>query len=201
VQSLRNAQEKSWRLLKAKGIFDIAKEWPKFQDLYGESGFGKCCLLARRLVETGVSFVEVEMNNYDSHEDNFEWHKAHFPVLDAAWSGLLKDLAQRGLLEDTLVVWMGEFGRTPQINNRAGRDHFAKAWTVVLAGGGARGGLTWGETDIDGRNVKDNPVSEGDLFATIYTALGVSPKAKHFVGSRPVWAAPPESKVVKEVLI
>jgi uncharacterized protein (DUF1501 family) len=95
---------------------------------------------------------------------------------------------------------MGEFGRTPNINNRAGRDHFARAWSVALAGGGIKGGVVYGETDADGKAVKDKPVNEGDLFATIYTALGVNPRAKHFVGTRPVWATPEKAKVIRDLL-
>ena len=97
-------------------------------------------------------------------------------------------------------MWMGEVGRTPQINNRAGRDHFIRGWTIVLAGGGIKGGVVYGSTDADGREVSENPVSEGDLFATIYTALGVNPRTKHFVGTRPIWATPEGSKPIKELL-
>lgn len=141
-----------------------------------------------------MSFVEVGQDNYDSHGDNFVCHKANMRVLDPAWSTLLQDLHERGLLDDTLVVWMGEVGRTPYINNRAGRDHYIRAWTVVLAGGGIKGGQVYGATDIDGKDVKENPVSEGDLFATIYKALGVNHRAKHYVGTRPIWATPEGSK-------
>jgi hypothetical protein len=196
----RDAQERAGRLLKAKAVFDTSKEWDRYRDLYGDTKFGRNCLAARRLVEAGVPFVEVEQQNYDSHADNFEWHKALLPVLDQAWAGLLQDLHDRGLLNDTLVVWMGEFGRTPNINNRAGRDHYAKAWTVVLAGGGVKGGVVHGQTDADGATVTDKPVSEGDLFATIYTALGVNPRAKHFVGTRPVWATPEKAVVLRDLL-
>ena len=125
-----------------------------------------------------MPFVEVGQDNYDSHADNFVCHKANMQVLDPAWSALLHDLEERGLLQDTLVVWMGEVGRTPYINNRAGRDHYIRAWTIVLAGGGIKGGQVYGETDIDGKEVKDKPVSEGDLFATIYTALGINPRVQ-----------------------
>jgi uncharacterized protein (DUF1501 family) len=104
------------------------------------------------------------------------------------------------LLKDTLVVWMGEVGRTPQINNRAGRDHFIRGWTIVLAGGGVKGGVVHGSTDADGKDVKDSPVSEGDLFATIYTTLGINPRVRHHVGTRPVWATPEGSKPVKAIL-
>ncbi len=200
LQAHRAAEEKARRLLKAKSVFDVSGEWPKYRDQYGDTPLGKSCLAARRLIEAGVPFVEVGQENYDSHSDNFEWHKALLPVLDQAWAGLLQDLHDRGRLKDTLVVWMGEFGRTPSINNRAGRDHYAKAWSLVLAGGGVKGGIVYGQTDADGKFVKDNPVSEADLFATIYTALGVNPRAKHFVGTRPIWATPESAKVIRELL-
>src|SRR5262245_5025385 len=196
----RLAKEKAWRLLRARSAFDISKEWPKYRDLYGDTSFGRGCLLARHLVEAGVPFVEVGQDNYDSHADNFVCHKANLGVLDAAWSALLQDLHERGRLRDTLVVWMGEVGRTPTINNRAGRDHFIRGWTVVLSGGGGKGGLAYGATDADGKDVKDKPVSEGDLFATIYTTLGIQPRVRHMVGTRPVWATPEGSKPLKDVL-
>jgi len=198
--SHRTAKERAWRLLRARGVFDTTKDWPKAKDRYGDTEFGRACFMARKLVEAGVPFVEVGQENYDSHADNFVCHKANMQVLDPAWSGLLTDLAERGLLKDTLVVWMGEVGRTPQINNRAGRDHFIRAWTIVLAGGGIKGGQVYGSTDADGKEVKDSPVSEGDLFATIYTALGINPRAKHYTGPRPVWLTPEGSKPVKELL-
>jgi hypothetical protein len=199
-ESHRLAKERAWRLLRARGAFDISKDWPRYRDRYGDTDFGRGCFLARQLVEAGVPFVEVGQDNYDSHADNFVCHKANFGVLDPAWSALLSDLQERGLLEDTLVVWMGEVGRTPYINNRAGRDHFIRGWTVVLAGGGIKGGQAYGATDRDGKDVKDNPVSEGDLFATIYTTLGINPRAKHHVGQRPIWATPEGSKPIRELL-
>jgi hypothetical protein len=196
----RSAKERAYRLLKAKGVFDTSKEWPKYRDQYGDTDFGRGCMLARRLIEAGVPFVEIGQDNYDSHADNFVCHKANMGVLDPAWSALLEDLSQRGLLDSTLVVWMGEVGRTPQINNRAGRDHYIRAWTIVLAGCGIKGGVVHGATDADGKEVKDDPVSEGDLFATIYTSLGVNPRLKHFVGSRPIWATPEGTKAIKAIM-
>ena len=200
-ESHRVAKERAWRLLKAKSLFDTTKEWPKHQELYGASDFGRGCFLARKLTEAGVPFVEIGQDNYDSHADNFVCHKANMQILDPAWSGLLIDLERTGQLQNTLVVWMGEVGRTPQINNRAGRDHFIRGWTIVLAGGGIKGGVVYGSTDADGRDVATNPVSEGDLFATIYTALGVNPRTKHFVGTRPIWATPEGSKPIKDLLL
>jgi uncharacterized protein (DUF1501 family) len=186
--------------MRARQVFNVQGEWPAAQARYGNTDFGKSCFMARKLIEAGVPFVEVGQENYDSHNDNFVCHKANMDVLDPAWSGLLTDLAERNLLADTLVVWMGEVGRTPYINNRAGRDHFIRAWTIVLAGGGVRGGQHYGATDRDGREVVDNPVGEGDLFATIYTALGVNPRVRHYVGTRPIWATPEGSRPLRTLL-
>src|SRR5262249_5922414 len=118
----RMAKEKSWRLLKAKAAFDISKEWPKQKDRYGDNEIGRGCFMARHLIEAGIPFVEVGHDNYDSHADNFVTHKANMNVLDPAWSTLLQDLHDHGLLKDTLVVWMGGVGGTPHIKNRAGGD-------------------------------------------------------------------------------
>jgi hypothetical protein len=199
-ESHRLAKQRSWRLMRAKDAFDVSKEWPKARDRYGDTDFGKGCVIALKLIEQGVPFVEIGQENYDSHADNFVYHKANMRVLDPAWSALLDDLHERGRLKDTLVVWMGEVGRTPQINNRAGRDHYIRAWTTVLAGGGVKGGQAYGSSDVDGKDVKDKPVSEGDLFATIYTTLGINPRVKHQVGTRPVWATPEGSKVIEDLL-
>ena len=199
-ESHRTAKERAWRLLRAKSSFDISKEWPKAKERYGDTDFGRGCLMARKLVEAGVPFVEVGQENYGSHADNFVCHTANMQHLDPAWSGLLLDLEERGLLDDTLVIWMGEVGRTPQINNRAGRDHYIRAWSIVMSGGGIRGGQVYGSTDATGRDVKENPVSEGDLFATIYAALGINPRAKHYHGVRPIWLTPEGSQPVKSLL-
>jgi hypothetical protein len=198
--SHRLAKERAWRLVRARSAFDIKKTWPAYRDRYGDTAFGRGCFLARQLVEAGIPFIEVGQDNYDSHADNFVCHKANMQVLDRAWSALLVDLEERGLLRDTLVVWMGEVGRTPQINNRAGRDHYIRAWTIVLAGGGIKGGQVYGATDADGKEVKDRPVSEGDLFATIYKTLGINPRARHHVGTRPVWLTPEGARPIGDLL-
>ncbi|MEX0718076.1 MAG: DUF1501 domain-containing protein [Planctomycetaceae bacterium] len=195
------AMTKSWELMERKNAFDVSGEWEKNRELYGDSEFGKSCLMARRLVESGVAFVEVQQQgSYDSHSDNSEWHKALLPPLDKAWSGLLVDLEQRGMLDDTLVVWVGEVGRTPRINNRAGRDHYVKAWSAALAGGGVKRGLVYGKTDEDGAAIVDSPVTEGDFFATIYKTLGIDPHTSHYAGLRPVPIVPETSKVVGDLL-
>jgi hypothetical protein len=192
--------EAARRLQKAREAFKIEGEWEKHRELYGDSQFGRRCLLARKLVEAGVPFIEVGQSSYDSHADNFVWHKALVPPMEHAWAGLLVDLAQRGLLEKTLVIWMGEIGRTPSINNRSGRDHYVRCWTTALAGCGVKGGLVYGASDADGTDVQDNPVSEGDFFATIYQSLGLDPTDENYVGVRPIPLAPFGSKVVKDLL-
>lgn len=196
----RESYEAARRLQNGRAVFKFEEEWPKYQELYGDSAFGRRCLLARRLIESGVAFVEVGQSSYDSHADNFGWHKGLVPPMEHAWAGLLIDLQQRGLLDDTLVVWTGEIGRTPNINNRAGRDHYVRCWSTALAGCGVKGGQIYGASDADGIEVKDNPCTEGDFFATIYQALGINPKTENFAGSRPVPLAPFGSKVVESIL-
>lgn len=196
----REAYESARRLQAARGAFKLDDEWERCRDLYGDSAFGRRCLLARRLVEAGVPFIEVGQSSYDSHADNFAWHKGLVPPMEHAWAGLLVDLQQRGLLEKTLVGWTGEIGRTPSINNRAGRDHYVRCWTTALAGCGVRGGLVYGASDEDGVEVKDAPVTEGDFFATIYQALSIDPKIENLAGVRPVPLAPFGSHVVSSLL-
>ncbi len=197
----REAYDSARRLQSALKTFKIDEEWQKYEPLYGDSFFGRNCLLARQLVEAGVPFVEVGHSGYDTHADNFTGHKGLLAPMDQGWAGLLTDLHARGLLEHTLVVWMGEIGRTPQINNRAGRDHYVRAWSTALAGGGVKGGLVYGETDEDGRDVKSGEVKEGDFFATIYHTLGINPTSENLAGSRPVPIAPFGSKVVQDLLV
>jgi hypothetical protein len=196
----RMARERTWRVMSRRSVFDVEAEWTTAKARYGDTEFGKRCFMALKLIEAGVPFVECGQENYDSHADNFVCHKANMNVLDPAWSSLLEDLQQRGHLQDTLVIWMGEVGRTPYINNRVGRDHYVNGWTIVLAGGLVKGGVQYGETNANGVGVKDKPVTEGDFFATVYTALGINPRVRHFVGSRPIWATPEDAKPVREVL-
>jgi hypothetical protein len=200
AQMHRESYDGVRRLQKTLKVFDVEQEWTKNRDLYGDTKIGKGCMLARRLVESGVAFVEVGQSGYDTHADNFEGHKGLVPPMEHAWAGLLVDLQQRGLLKNTIVVWMGEIGRTPSINNRSGRDHYVRAWTAVLAGARIKPGIVYGETDKDGRDVKDKPVTEGDFFATIYKSLGMNPAKENYQGVRPIPLAPFGSKVVEDLL-
>lgn len=167
--------------------FDLQHENRATRDRYGDTEFGRGCLLARRLVESGVPFVEVGMKGWDTHTDNFERVQRLSGDLDRAMSTLLDELADRGLLEDTLVVWAGDFGRSPRINARGGRDHHPRASSVVLAGGGLTTGQLVGATDDDGREVVDRKVSVVDLMRTVATALGLDPnRARMTPEGRPI---------------
>jgi uncharacterized protein (DUF1501 family) len=151
----------------------LSKESEKMRDDYGRTPFGAGCLLARRLVEAGVTFVEVNLDGWDTHEDNFTRVADRNETLDRPMAQLITDLKQRGMLNRTLVLWMGEFGRTPRINARAGRDHYPRAFNVALAGGGIKGGQVIGKTDDGGADVADRPVTVSDYLRTVYTVLGI----------------------------
>lgn len=158
----------------AKAAFDIHQESDRLRDEYGRNSLGQGCLMARRLVEAGVRCVTVEHSNWDTHADNFNVLKSHLlPALDGAMAALFRDLADRGLLEKTLVVVSGEFGRTPRINKDAGRDHWGPAFTVALGGGGLKGGVAIGRTDARGEKPAADPHGPEDLAATIYRRLGI----------------------------
>jgi hypothetical protein len=170
----------------ASAAFELSQEPVKVRESYGKGVFGQGCLMARRLIERGVPFVEVSLSaslagiyGWDTHSNNFEAVKGLSAELDAGWASLLADLDDRGLLESTTIVWMGEFGRTPQINGQAGRDHFPRAWSCVLSGGGIAGGQAYGRTTVDGLNIEDNPVEVTDVLATLCTALGVPPTTEN----------------------
>ena len=206
----RTAYEKAVRMMSgaAAGAFDLDGEPAALRDKYGRNPFGDGCLLARRLVERGVPFVEVSLNGtdgsqafaWDTHADGFAQVKSLCEVLDPAWSALLDDLADRGL-GDTLVVWMGEFGRTPQINQMGGRDHFPQAWNAVLCGGGVVGGSVVGATDESGTEIVDRPVTAADFSATLCEAAGVDPWADNLSNvGRPIRLADPEAVPLREIL-
>ena len=154
-------------------VFDLTAEKAEVRDRYGRNLFGQGCLLARRLVERGVAFVEVTLGGWDTHGNNFDQVKNLCGTLDPAWAALMGDLKDRGLLDTTTIVWMGEFGRTPKINQNRGRDHWPDAWSAVLAGGGIRGGQAVGKTTKDGTKVEEQQTSVPDLLATLCQALGI----------------------------
>jgi uncharacterized protein (DUF1501 family) len=154
--------------------FNLDEEPDAVRDAYGRDGFGAGCLMARRLVQAGVTFVEVDLGGWDNHQDIFRiLREERLPVLDKGMGSLVADLDRLGLLDDTLVVWMGDFGRTPRINQDGGRDHWPGGWSVVLGGGGIKGGQVVGATNRDGDEVVDRPVGVTDLIATMTKALGI----------------------------
>src|SRR5262249_10059599 len=166
-------------LMKSKEAkaFDLSQESSATRKAYGGGRFGEGCLLARRLIETGVTFVEVALGGWDTHQNNWDRVKTLSRQVDPAMSQLVIDLKDRGLLDNTLVVWAGEFGRTPRINKRGakpGRDHYPRAWTTLMMGGGVKGGQVIGKTDKEGATVVERKITAIDFLATICTALGIN---------------------------
>ena len=208
--SQRSAYQRAVTLMRSNATkaFDLDEEPGEVRDRYGRNLFGQGCLLARRLIQRGVPFVEVSLATvgnlalgWDTHVNNFDGVKRLSEVLDPAWSTLMEDLKSRGLLESTLIVWMGEFGRTPKINNNRGRDHWARSWTTVLAGGGIKGGQVIGKTSADGITVEERPVGVEDLLATVASGLGIDVKKQNNSNvGRPIRIVEPTGKPIKEVL-
>lgn len=191
----------------ARAAFNLRAERPNLRQRYGMHRLGQSCLLARRLVEAGCSFVTVTDDGWDTHVNLYTRLREGFtggrvgkiPRLDQAMSALLADLNDRGMLSQTLVVVMGEFGRTPKMNTRAGRDHWPRAFSVVLAGGGVRGGQVIGASDGRGESVAERPVTPADLAATVYTLLGLDPSRElHTPDGRPIRLS--TGQVVRECL-
>ena len=194
-----------------KRAFSLSDEPQAVRQRYGFKSIGQCCLMARRLVERGVPFVTVNDRGWDTHESLYTRLKEGYtgatkpvglvPSLDQAFSALVGDLDQLGMLEETLIVVMGEFGRTPKLNTRGGRDHWPRVFSVILAGGGIRGGQVVGSSDSVGEGPRDRPVTPSDLAATIYTLLGIDPKLElHTADGRPVRVAPFEAEVIRELV-
>lgn len=211
AQSYRAAYERATTLMnsQAASAFDLDQEPDAVRDAYGRNRFGQGCLMARKLVERGVPFVEVtlagtdqQILGWDTHADNFTGVQRLSEVLDAGWSTLLTDLRDRGLLDSTLVVWMGEFGRTPKINPQGGRDHFPQVWSAVLGGGGIRGGQVIGRSSADGTSVEDRPTSLPDLLATICWGLGIDPRNQNISNvGRPIRIVDNAAQPINELLL
>ena len=177
VNNHRQIYDKSAKLVLSPltKTFDLSLESKATRDRYGDSEFGKGCLLARRLIETGVTFVEVRLGNWDTHQDVFDGVKTLAGKCDPALAALIADLKDRGLFDKTLIVWTGEFGRTPRVNPRTGRDHWPRNFNALMAGGGIKGGQVIGETAKDGMGILNDPVTVPDLFSSICKSLDVNP--------------------------
>ncbi|MBI2807390.1 MAG: DUF1501 domain-containing protein [Planctomycetes bacterium] len=211
ARSHQTAYERAVRLMRtsARTAFDLTEEPAALRQAYGTNLFGQGCLLARRLVERNVPFVEVTLGpmpgspiGWDTHGQNFQNVQRLSQILDPAWGTLMEDLRQRNLLETTTIVWMGEFGRTPRINGGQGRDHYPNAWTTVLAGGGIRGGTVYGRTSPDGTTVEDpGPVSVPDFLATLFAALGIDHTNQNMSNvGRPIPITERVARPIREVL-
>jgi uncharacterized protein (DUF1501 family) len=207
----RTVYERAVRMMKSEAAqaFDLEQEADTVRDAYGRGRFGQGCLMARRLVERGVPFIEVSLGGlgggalgWDTHQNNFDRVKELSGELDSGWSMLMSELKDRGLLETTTIVWMGEFGRTPQIRSpdaTAGRDHYPAAWTTVLAGGGIKGGQAFGKTGADGVSVTEGKIDVPDLLATLCKALGIDPDEQNISElGRPIRIA--EGKPIDDIL-
>jgi len=198
----RKVLDKTVKLMTSKQMaaFKVTQEPKEAQEKYGTTGFGRGCLLARRLVEAGVPFVEVDLGGWDMHADIFSaLADRKLPELDKAMSALVSDLADRGLLDDTAIIWMGEFSRTPTINGGAGRDHWARSWSVVVGGAGFNRGVVVGETSSDGKEVVTEPYASQDVMASVLKSLGISLETTFTAkNGRPMKIAN-SGKVIKEL--
>ncbi|HEX3148833.1 MAG TPA: DUF1501 domain-containing protein [Gemmataceae bacterium] len=184
--------------------FDLLQEKSETRSAYGSSKFGDGCLMARRLVEVGIPFVEVNLGGWDTHQDNFDRVKNLSGQVDKSLSALTNDLKERGLLDSTLIVWMGEFGRTPNINQRGakpGRDHYPKAWSLLMLGGGVKGGTVYGKTDVEGATVEDGKTNAMDFLATVCQLMGIDyTKENETPTKRPIRIVDKAGKPVSAVI-
>jgi uncharacterized protein (DUF1501 family) len=192
--------EQALQLMRRRDVFDVTREPARDQERYGSHDLGRHCLLARRLLEAGVTFVKVSHSNYDTHNENFDFHLEQVGEFDQAFSALLDDLAARGRLEHTLVIVMSEFGRTPNINYLYGRDHWSAAWSIALAGAGIRPGTVHGKTNANGTAVVDGQVHSGHLFHTYLRAVGLDPSEPFDVNGRAIQIADPAASAIKDLL-
>jgi uncharacterized protein (DUF1501 family) len=198
--SHNEAYERVRGIMASEKLFDVTQEPQKVRDRYGKTQFGEQALIARRLVEAGVPFVRVARAWWDSHGQNFETHQEMVPELDHVMATLISDLKERGLLDDVMVITLAEFGRTPAINASLGRDHFASAWSMTMTGCQAKGGAVWGKTDEKGNKVVKDEVNAGNLYATIYAALGIKHDKSYYVGARPIPLVEPGFEPIKELV-
>lgn len=179
IKALVQSEEEAYDMILGSGakVFDLSTEKDELRERYGKSRFGQCCLVARRLVEQGVPYITINYPGWDTHKNHFTLMRQQLPELDKGMATLIEDLADRNLLESTIIWWSGEFGRSPRIQWEApyngGRGHWGSAFSAVLAGGGFKGGRVVGSSDPRGETVKDRPVSPSDLIASIYDRLGI----------------------------
>ena len=192
--------EQAQQLMAQRDVFDATKESEQDQARYGKHDFGRHCLLARRLLENGITYVQISHSNYDTHNENFNFHIEQLGEFDSPFSTFVGDLADRGMLESTLIVVLSEFGRTPNINHLYGRDHWSKSWSVLMGGAGIKPGAVIGMTNANGTEVTDAKVDHANLFHTYLQAVGVDTSKSFDVDGRPIPIADPSSKGIRELL-
>ncbi len=200
TEAYTTTYDQARKLMSRREVFDVSKEPAKDLDRYGTHDFGRHCLLARRLLEAGATFVQVSHSNYDTHNENFDFHLEQVGEFDISFATLIDDMAARGLLQHTLVVVMSEFGRTPQINYLYGRDHWGTAWSICLAGAGIKPGNVVGKTNANGTEIVDKQVGGGHLFHTYLRAVGLDPTESFEADGRVIQLADPTAKAVSELL-
>ncbi|MGH7127363.1 MAG: DUF1501 domain-containing protein, partial [Planctomycetaceae bacterium] len=192
--------EQARQLMRQREVFDVSKEPEKDHERYGKYDLGRHCLLARRLLENGITFVQVTHSNYDTHNENFNFHLEQLGEFDRSFACFVQDLADRGMLESTLIVVLSEFGRTPNVNVYYGRDHWSRAWSVCLAGGRIPRGFAHGKTNAGGTAVEEGQVDHGNLFHTYLAAMGLDSSGTFNIDGRAVPMADPASHAIKELL-
>ena len=192
--------EQAQQLMQQREVFDVTKEPAKDVDRYGKYDFGRHCLLARRLLEKGTTFVQLTHSNYDTHNENFNFHIEQLGEFDRSFACFVNDLAERGMLDSTLIVVLSEFGRTPGINMHQGRDHWSKSWSICLAGGRIPRGHAYGKTNAEGTAVEEGQVDHGALFHTYLEAVGVDSTDSFVIDGRNMPMADPAASAVSELL-
>lgn len=195
-----SSYDQALEMMRRGEVFDVSKEPEKDHERYGKYDFGRHCLLARRLLEAGVTFVQVSHSNYDTHNENFDFHLEQLGEFDRPFATLVDDLAQRGMLESTLIVVLSEFGRTPNINLYYGRDHWGSAWSVCVGGAKIARGAVIGKTNDNGTAVADREVDHGNMFHTYLQALGLDSSSNFDIAGRQMPMADPSSKGINELL-
>ena len=200
TEAYNSSYDQAQQLIERKELFDVTKESPRDQERYGSHDLGRHCLLARRLLEQGVTCVKVAHNNYDSHMENFNFHLEQLGEFDRPFATLMNDLDDRGILDNTLVMLITEFGRTPTIQADLGRDHWQDSWSVILGGCGIQTGGVLGATNDAGTEIIERPVHVAEMFHTYLRAVGLNPNAVHKVGDNRIRIATPEHSAVEELL-
>ncbi|MEE2642148.1 MAG: DUF1501 domain-containing protein [Planctomycetota bacterium] len=200
TEAFTYSYEQALQMMEKRDVFDLSKEPADDLERYGKHDLGQHCVLARRMLEKGISYVQVSHSNYDTHNENFNFHIEQLGEFDQAFSNLVSDLAERGMLESTLIVVLSEFGRTPRINQYYGRDHWGKSWSICMGGGSVARGHAYGQTNAEGTEVTDGQVDHADLFHTYLQAVDVDSTDSFDIDGRQLPIADPATEPVHEIL-